>query len=82
MNKFFLSKKSTKLYFLYLKYIFIFACIFFLGNKISENKFDIFETLKLNYRAVLFVFLFSIIFQHLTSLRHFFFIKIFCKLFL
>lgn len=75
MNKSFLSKKSTKLYFLYLKYIFIFACFFFLGNKILENKFDIFETLKLNYRAVLFVFLFSIIFQHLTSLRHFFLLK-------
>lgn len=75
MNKSFLRNKSTKLYFLYLKYIFIFACIFFLGNKILENKFDIFETLKLNYRTVLFVFLFSIIFQHLTSLRHFFLLK-------
>jgi len=75
MNKSFLRNKSTKLYFLYLKYIFIFACIFFLGNKILENKFDLFETLKLNYRTVLFVFLFSIIFQHLTSLRHFFLLK-------
>jgi hypothetical protein len=75
MNKYFLSKKSTKLYFLYLKYILVFACVFFLGNKILENKFDIFEILKLNYRAVLFVFLFSIIFQHLTNVRHFFLLK-------
>lgn len=72
MNKYLLRRKYFNFFF---KYILIFSCIFFLGNEIFKNYFDIIEDLKLKFFLVFLIFCFSIIFQNLTNVRHFFLLK-------
>jgi hypothetical protein len=48
INKYLLRKNYLKSFFIFFKYISVFACIFFLGNEIFINYLDILENLKSN----------------------------------
>ena len=75
INKYLLRKNYLKSFFIFFKYISVFACIFFLGNEIFINYLDILENLKSNYFLIFLIFFFSIIFQNLINIRHFFLLK-------